>query len=180
MTAASFFSLLLPALDLCKESGYNRLACLPVTFGFLLGALFVYLTDKFMPDDYLDEMIKSTTSGRPKLSDSSSNHNHFIIDTTTNETEATATAAVNNQIRNRQMNSLNYKEIESNPKLENEKLANNIEKNDQFRKIILLIIAVTVHNIPGLCFVEMFEQMLNLKFFNILIEGLAVGVGFGA
>ena len=34
-----------------------------------------------------------------------------------------------------------------------------MEKKSQFRKIILLIIAVTVHNIP---------------------EGLAVGVGFGA
>ena len=33
------------------------------------------------------------------------------------------------------------------------------EKKSQFRKIVLLIIAVTVHNIP---------------------EGLAVGVGFGA
>ena len=34
-----------------------------------------------------------------------------------------------------------------------------MDKKSQFRKIILLIIAVTVHNIP---------------------EGLAVGVGFGA
>ena len=34
-----------------------------------------------------------------------------------------------------------------------------INSNSQFRKIVLLIIAVTVHNIP---------------------EGLAVGVGFGA
>ena len=76
------------------------------------------------------------------------------------------------------MNSLNYKEIESNPKLENEKFK--IIKRKMINLERLLIIAVTVHNIPGLCFVEMFEQMLNLKFFNILIEGLAVGVGFGA
>lgn len=54
MTAASVWSLLIPAIELCEESnsfGSKRLACIPVSIGIVLGAFFVYLTDKFLPED---------------------------------------------------------------------------------------------------------------------------------
>lgn len=52
MTAASFWSLLAPAIELAELSGTygadGEWAFLPVAFGFLLGALFVYAADEFM------------------------------------------------------------------------------------------------------------------------------------
>ncbi|KAG0727022.1 Zinc transporter ZIP11 [Chionoecetes opilio] len=52
MTAASFWSLLAPAIELAESSGSygaeGEWAFLPVAFGFLLGALFVYAADVFM------------------------------------------------------------------------------------------------------------------------------------
>lgn len=55
MIAASYWSLLSPAIQLSEESGIygekGEYAFLPVTVGFLLGAIFVYGTDVFL--DYL-------------------------------------------------------------------------------------------------------------------------------
>lgn len=52
MTAASYWSLLDPAIQLCEKQGiYGRFAFLPVALGFLLGAVFVFGTDVFL--DYL-------------------------------------------------------------------------------------------------------------------------------
>lgn len=47
MVAASFFSLLTPALDMSSGEGFEKV--LPVSVGFLLGALFLYGLDKIMP-----------------------------------------------------------------------------------------------------------------------------------
>lgn len=55
MTAASYWSLLEPAIQMCEDSGsygeHGQYAFIPVGAGFLLGAVFVYGTDKFL--DYL-------------------------------------------------------------------------------------------------------------------------------
>lgn len=53
MTAATFWSLLVPALEMAEEmNNHNRaLALFPVIVGFLLGAGFVHLTDTFLPDN---------------------------------------------------------------------------------------------------------------------------------
>ena len=52
MTAASFWSLLAPAIELAETSGSygaeGEWAFLPVALGFLLGALFVYAADELM------------------------------------------------------------------------------------------------------------------------------------
>lgn len=49
MTAASYWSLLSPAIEMAKESSYygenGKYAFIPVAFGFFLGALFVYGAD---------------------------------------------------------------------------------------------------------------------------------------
>jgi zinc transporter 11 len=49
MAAASYWSLLAPAIEMAEDSklyGQNgEYSCLPVAVGFLLGALFVYGTD---------------------------------------------------------------------------------------------------------------------------------------
>lgn len=48
MTAASFWSLLAPAIEFA-EMQYGKLAFIPVAIGFGLGAAFVGFTDKLLP-----------------------------------------------------------------------------------------------------------------------------------
>ena len=93
MTAASFWSLLNPAIELCGELGYSQFL-LPA-IGFFAGGVFIIFADMLM-DKYSYGIIP-----------------------------------VNN---------------------------NSLEKNKSYKKSILLVLAVTLHNIP---------------------EGLAVGVAFG-
>lgn len=53
MTAASFWSLLAPAIEMAETSGSygesGEYAFIPVTFGFFIGALFVYCADIVLP-----------------------------------------------------------------------------------------------------------------------------------
>ena len=50
MLAASYWSLLAPAISIAQESGlYGTFTFFPVSFGFALGALFVYMADILMP-----------------------------------------------------------------------------------------------------------------------------------
>ena len=49
MLAASVWSLLLPAL-VQAENGWGRYAFIPISFGFLLGAAFLWLFDKIIPN----------------------------------------------------------------------------------------------------------------------------------
>jgi ZIP family zinc transporter len=52
MIAASFWSLLAPAIEMAEESG-NLPAWLPATIGFLAGGLFLWLVDKVLPHLHL-------------------------------------------------------------------------------------------------------------------------------
>ena len=53
MTAASYWSLLAPAIELAEQSGVygedGQWAFIPAAVGFILGALFVYGADVMMP-----------------------------------------------------------------------------------------------------------------------------------
>ncbi len=49
MLAAAFWSLLLPSLELSKESGMGDKAFIPVIVGFALGGLFILAADKLLP-----------------------------------------------------------------------------------------------------------------------------------
>lgn len=49
MLAASYWSLLAPAIEMAEESGrYGDFAFFPVAVGFALGSLFVYFADLMM------------------------------------------------------------------------------------------------------------------------------------
>lgn len=48
MTAASFWSLLAPAIEYA-ELQYGKVAFIPVAIGFAFGAAFVGLTDRLLP-----------------------------------------------------------------------------------------------------------------------------------
>lgn len=50
MIAASFWSLLTPAIEKAKEtySGSTNMACMHVAFGYIFGAAFVFMADRFL------------------------------------------------------------------------------------------------------------------------------------
>jgi len=48
MTAASFWSLLAPAIEI-SEAQLGALAFIPVSVGFAFGAIFVFFSDKMIP-----------------------------------------------------------------------------------------------------------------------------------
>jgi len=104
MTAASYWSLLAPALEFAENGGWGQHAYLPVAIGFLSGGLLLQASDA---------LLSSMQSSLEELD--------LYKDVA--KTEATAT------------------------------------RSQRLRRLIMLILAITIHNFP---------------------EGMAVGVGFGA
>lgn len=64
MLAASFWSLLTPAIERADEQGvYGEFTFVPVTVGFLLGALFCYGTDVLISQMGTDSQAMLALSG---------------------------------------------------------------------------------------------------------------------
>jgi len=185
MTAASFWSLLAPAIEI-SENTLGKLAFIPVAIGFALGALFVHLSDRLIPScvnqelSLIDAIRKceghnTASSGQilrsknseekkrvvlpPKDSDSQRmlNENGLKINSPQNESTPNED---DSSVRKDMPDSIEVAESSSlNVNLPGSPDSSYLEKLLSWRRILLLIMAVTVHNIP---------------------EGLAVGVGFGS
>ncbi|CAG5105192.1 Oidioi.mRNA.OKI2018_I69.chr1.g1912.t2.cds [Oikopleura dioica] len=125
MLAASYWSLLAPAIELSE--GYGNFAIVPSLVGFLLGGAFVYLSDRFLPQDTVKILI-SKADGSDSGSFSSQS------DLPLSDGADSRAPLTNKSIEQREN-----------------------ERQDRTKRIALLILAITIHNIP---------------------EGLAVGVGF--
>ncbi|XP_076028701.1 zinc/iron regulated transporter-related protein 48C isoform X2 [Oratosquilla oratoria] len=141
MTAASFWSLLAPAIELAESSGIygseGEYTFIPVSIGFLLGALFVYAADEYMTRYGIH--VHNISLALEKKTDAKLPFTHPVY--------------INNDKGLQQR-------LETNVGDEEEGMENHrIFVSQQWRRILLLIVAITMHNIP---------------------EGLAVGVGFGA
>ncbi len=61
MVSASFFSLILPALEQAK--GYGKFSFVPVGLGFLAGMLFLLVLDLLIPHMHTDKSEEGPTSG---------------------------------------------------------------------------------------------------------------------
>ena len=64
MVAASFFSLLLPAIEQSEDMG--KLGFIPATVGFLIGMLFLLLLDIVIPHMHLDNSEEGPQTGMKK------------------------------------------------------------------------------------------------------------------
>ncbi|XP_063312433.1 zinc transporter ZIP11 [Pelobates fuscus] len=155
MLAASYWSLLAPAIELVEESGqYGRFAFLPAAVGFAVGAGFVYLADMVLPalgmveDPYsVATMTHDSRHTKEKDEDPIYDERELSIRIDTIE---------NGEVyhRKRGTHPASAEELSLlNPREPVHK------SGASWRRIMLLILAITIHNIP---------------------EGLAVGVGFGA
>lgn len=131
MLAASYWSLLAPAIDASEE--YGAYAVVPSLIGFLIGAAFVYVSDLFLPHDTV-EILK------PKITTKEKIYTEVISNVT------------NKNVRNRKHKGLNSTTTENSFRNDNDE-----DSKIRSRRIAMLILAITIHNIP---------------------EGLAVGVSF--
>ncbi|XP_036691654.1 zinc transporter ZIP11 isoform X2 [Balaenoptera musculus] len=160
MLAASYWSLLAPAVEMATSSGgFGALAFFPVAVGFTLGAAFVYLADLLMPHQGAAEdpqmalalnldpaLMKKSDAEGPRLLFPESELS-IRIDKSENGEAYQRKKAVTAGLPEGPAAPV---PSQGNPALPG---------GSGWRRIVLLILAITIHNIP---------------------EGLAVGVGFGA
>ncbi|KAK0074776.1 hypothetical protein PV325_007816, partial [Microctonus aethiopoides] len=196
MVAASYWSLLAPAIEMAEQSKIygdeGNFAFIPIALGFLVGAAFVYGTDflisslGFQSPNVLLAMQSVGTKQRRKIheklkSDEDLDNKNVIggvlipsgklncYDSTTIDGIAifvllkksnfsVGMGFYEHDTRRRQPGILS-RSLEVNDLGTVYEDPRNETKNNQWRRILLLVVAITVHNIP---------------------EGLAVGVGFGA
>ena len=153
MLAASYWSLLEPALEMAAGLGTygerGQWAFLPVSTGFFVGALFVYGADVLMSRVGVTSPADLLIADKVKKEDPDSPQHPGLA-----RCESGEATSVNVQEGLRRRRAENGEVL-----LENLEVEERRRKEEHWRRILLLIVAVTVHNIP---------------------EGLAVGVGFGA
>ncbi|XP_059180618.1 zinc transporter ZIP11-like isoform X2 [Centropristis striata] len=156
MLAASYWSLLAPAIDMAEESGkYGSFAFLPVAVGFTLGAAFVYFADLAMPllGVGADPQAALALPPESKLTKEKADEPSFDSDEMTIRIDKIENGDVYQRRRGPHSASSDGQETG------NKQQEGVGQTGSSWRRIVLLILAITIHNIP---------------------EGLAVGVGFGA
>ncbi|MFN6047636.1 MAG: ZIP family metal transporter, partial [Bacteroidota bacterium] len=60
MLAASFWSLLNPAIGMAESQGFGNLSWVPVGIGFLAGAFFLFALDQYLPHLHLSAPIEQS------------------------------------------------------------------------------------------------------------------------
>ncbi|CAH0398799.1 unnamed protein product [Chilo suppressalis] len=157
MTAASYWSLLKPAIEMCEESdlyGANgQFAFVPIAAGFLFGAVFVFGTDRFL--DYLGINSTNMMMSMTKTKESKEKMEDLEMMTALNRRPSTSVVTVD------QPPATDFADCISNQHTAQRRRGHHhsLHSLSQWKRIMLLVVAITVHNIP---------------------EGLAVGVSFGA
>ncbi|XP_027547214.1 zinc transporter ZIP11 isoform X2 [Neopelma chrysocephalum] len=161
MLAASYWSLLAPAIEMAEESGsFGAFSFLPVALGFALGAAFVYLADLLMPvlgfsgpshaalalscDPRAAKEKQEQDPARPLDCGSELS---IRIDKGENGEPYQRRRGVGSSLP------------DGPPAFPVPRDGTSTPGSSSWRRIMLMILAITIHNIP---------------------EGLAVGVGFGA
>uniref|UniRef100_A0A3Q2ZGT4 Zinc transporter ZIP11 n=1 Tax=Kryptolebias marmoratus TaxID=37003 RepID=A0A3Q2ZGT4_KRYMA len=166
MLAASYWSLLAPAIDMAEESGkYGSYAFVPVAIGFTLGATFVYIADLAMPllgvgsDPHTafalppDSKLAKEKAEDPASQLPDSDEMTIRIGRAGPLSDKIENGDVYQRRRGPHSGHTDGYEAES------KQQEDVVQTGSSWRRILLLILAITIHNIP---------------------EGLAVGVGFGA
>ncbi|XP_061248948.1 zinc transporter ZIP11 isoform X5 [Bos javanicus] len=167
MLAASYWSLLAPAVEMAMSSGgFGSLAFLPVAVGFTLGAAFVYVADLLMPhwgaaEDLQMALALNLDPLLTKKSDAEGARMLFP------ESELSIRIGRAGLLSDKSENGEAYQrkravatDLAEGPAAPGPPRGSVVQPGgSSWRRIALLILAITIHNIP---------------------EGLAVGVGFGA
>ncbi|KAI5609710.1 hypothetical protein C0J50_5690 [Silurus asotus] len=159
MLAASYWSLLAPAIEMAEESGkYGAFSFLPVAIGFVLGAAFVYFADLMLPLMGVETDPHLALTLPPDAKPAKAKVEDPVASPTAEEMSIRIDKIENGDVYQRRKATQSgqvaeEKDVGSRPQ---EVIC---QSESSWRRIVLLILAITIHNIP---------------------EGLAVGVGFGA
>ncbi|XP_060884035.1 zinc transporter ZIP11-like [Labrus mixtus] len=160
MLAASYWSLLAPAIEMAEDSGkYGSFAFMPVAGGFTLGAAFVYFADLAMPllGVGADPHTALAVPPESKLVKEKSEEAQFQAWNKEDDMTIRIDKIENGEVYQRRRGPhLESSEDGETGSKQPEQVG---QTGSSWRRILLLILAITIHNIP---------------------EGLAVGVGFGA
>ena len=175
MTAASFWSLLDPAFRIAREESHidHRVNFCLIIFGFLFGGLFVHTTDLLLPSITSKQVFQVISN---KKTDEYK---------TKQSTDVYSTLKMNSAVRSRLKRNHDgenrfHTPIGDSPMVESKNFIENNEEQTKWHRLLLLIIAVTVHNFPGKRIREKFNRIMFHLTVIIIAEGLAVGVGFGS
>ena len=149
MVAASYWSLLAPCIEKSEELNYEW-TWFPAAVGFALGGIGIALAEKILPENAADV--------RNALEMNNNNNNNGKKKTPKKKSPKKRSKTPKSGTRKRRgkENGDNENESEENNK-QVEKMSE--KRIRSFKRIMLLVVAITVHNFP---------------------EGLAVGVGFGS
>jgi len=154
MLAASYWSLLGPAIEMSED--YGSLSFLPAAIGFIAGALVVYGGDEFLNALGYNSDETSAIVAAAKSPTSSPKANIRAMNNINNNNNNKSALEVESGLRRRgrkgEKNGISERD-DSSDAFQARK------KAKKWRAMMLLVIAITIHNFP---------------------EGLAVGVGFGA
>ncbi|XP_045381169.1 zinc transporter ZIP11 isoform X2 [Lemur catta] len=161
MLAASYWSLLAPAVEMATSSGgFGAFAFFPVAVGFTLGAAFVYLADLLMPhlgaaEDPQTALALNLDSALVKKKSDPEGPTLLFP-----ESELSIRIDKSENGEAYQRKKVAAAGLPESPAPPLPSRGNPAQPGgSSWRRIVLLILAITIHNVP---------------------EGLAVGVGFGA
>lgn len=145
MTAASFWSLLNPAFKIAHEHNYinSQLNFLLIVAGFLLGGLFVHMADLLLPSMTSNQVFHlishKKTDDEIKIKSQEETISNLKIN-----------PAVRSRLkRNQDIKSRLHVPIGDSPMDEVKEMHLNNDERTRWHRLVLLIIAVTVHNFPG-------------------------------
>uniref|UniRef100_A0A182T9V3 Zinc transporter ZIP11 n=1 Tax=Anopheles maculatus TaxID=74869 RepID=A0A182T9V3_9DIPT len=183
MIAASFWSLLAPAIELAENShmygSKGEFAFIPVAVGFLLGAIFVYGTDKVISylginsptmmialthankdkaDIAMDDQV-SAEHGRSSYAGVAPNSTDHALAIGMDSFADCLNAQHGSTVSRKRRKGSSTASAKEQSVYTNNSQSQLDAQLSQWKRIMLLVVAITVHNIP---------------------EGLAVGVSFGA
>ncbi|XP_047465497.1 zinc transporter ZIP11-like isoform X1 [Mugil cephalus] len=163
MLAASYWSLLAPAIDMAEDSGkYGSFAFVPVAIGFTLGAAFVYFADLAMPLLGVGTDPHTALALPPESKLAKEEPLFHLSDSDEMTIRIGRAGPLSDKIENgdvyqrRRGPQSGHSDGQESGSKQQEGAG---QTGSRWRRIVLLILAITIHNIP---------------------EGLAVGVGFGA
>ena len=146
MVAASFWSLLAPSIEKAEELGYVW-SWFPAAVGFGLGGIGIAIAEKLLPEDAGDVKKALDLQSRQSKPQEAS----------TQRKRTSGKSSKSPTVRARSRSRASKRTKTKVPAASKDQMLR--QQNKSFRRIMLLVVAITIHNFP---------------------EGLAVGVGFGS
>ncbi|XP_019397873.1 PREDICTED: zinc transporter ZIP11 isoform X1 [Crocodylus porosus] len=168
MLAASYWSLLAPAIEMVEDAGnFGAFAFIPVAVGFTLGAAFVYFADLLLPMLGVNGPPNTALAVSYDAGAVKEKYDREPTPRRDYENELSIRIGRTGLHSDKGENGEPYQRRKGGGSVQPEEPAAFLTSRDaaptpgcsSWRRIMLLILAITIHNIP---------------------EGLAVGVGFGA